>query len=162
MREFVRAGGGFVGICAGAYLAAGERDWSLSVLDAKVVDREHWNRGFGNVTITMSSIGMETLTVAVSSPEIYYHQGPLLAPASDPNIPDFQTLATFETEIAKNGAPSGVMQGTTAIAIGEYGKGHVICFSPHPEKTAGFESMVLKGIHQVAPIQVSKPTVMAP
>ncbi len=31
--------------------------------------------------------------------------------------------------------------------ICEYGKGHVICFSPHPEKTAGVESMVLKGIH---------------
>jgi glutamine amidotransferase-like uncharacterized protein/N-formylglutamate amidohydrolase len=158
VREFVQAGGGFVGICAGAYLAAGDRDWSLSVLDAKVIDREHWNRGFGNVTIAMSSKGMETLNVAVSSPEVYYHQGPLLAPASDPNIPDFQTLATFKTEIAKNGAPTGVMQGTTAIAIGDYGKGRVICFSPHPEKTAGFESMLLNGVHRVAPSQASKAT----
>lgn len=151
VREFIKAGGGFVGICAGAYLAAGERDWSLGVLDAKVVDREHWNRGFGNVTIAMSTTGMETLSVAIAKPEIYYHQGPLLAPGNDPNISDYLSLATFESEIAKNGAPTGIMQGTTAIATGDYGQGHVICFSPHPEKTKGLESMVLKGIHHVAP-----------
>lgn len=159
VREFIQAGGGFVGICAGAYLAAGERDWSLNVLDAKVIDREHWNRGFGNVTIAMSPQGSELLGVIATNPELYYHQGPLLAPASDPNVPDFQTLATFETEIAKNGAPSGVMQGTTAIAIGDYGAGHVICFSPHPEKTAGIESMLLEGIKRVAPVKPVRGTV---
>jgi N-formylglutamate amidohydrolase len=150
VREFVRAGGGFVGICAGAYLAAGERNWSLGVLDAKVVDRAHWNRGFGNVTMAMSPQGLETLGVTRTKPEIYYHQGPLLEPGNDPNVPDFQSLATFETEIAKNGAAAGIMQGTTAIAIGDYGHGQVICFSPHPEKTTGLEAMVLKGIHRVA------------
>ncbi len=150
VRKFVQAGGGFVGICAGAYLAAGERDWALGVLDAKVVDREHWNRGFGNVTLSMSPQGLAILSVTSTKPELYYHQGPLLAPGNDPNVPDFQCLATFESEIVKNGAPSGVMQGTTAIAMGDYGQGHVICFSPHPEKTVGLEAMVLKGVHRVA------------
>jgi hypothetical protein len=48
------------------------------------------------------------------------------------------------------------MRGTTAIATGEYGYGRVICFSPHPEKTSGFESMLLSGVHRVAPSQPMK------
>lgn len=47
----------------------------------------------------------------------------------------------------QNGAPTGVMIGTTAIALGEFGKGRVICFSPHPEKTPNLESTLLQGIY---------------
>jgi len=147
VREFVESGHGMVGICAGAYLACSDHDERLKILDAKVIDREHWNRGFGNVDISMTSLGQEVLAHEKERAEIYYHQGPLLAPAANPHVPDFRTLAKFETEIAKNGAPAGVMAGTTAIALGEFGKGRVICFSPHPEKTPDLESILLHGIH---------------
>lgn len=151
VRQFVKAGGGFVGICAGAYLAAGQREWSLNILDSKVVDREHWNRGTGNVTLALPEIGKESFRLESHSIQVYYHQGPLLAPGDDPDVPDFQTLATFDSEIAKNGAPTGVMKGTTAIALGEYGSGKVICFSPHPEKTPGYESLLIHGVCRVIP-----------
>ena len=49
VRQFIKAGGGYVGICAGAYLASADYDWSLNILDAKVLDRKHWARGFGDV-----------------------------------------------------------------------------------------------------------------
>ena len=39
IREFVRAGGGYIGVCAGAYLAASDKDYQLSILNARVVDR---------------------------------------------------------------------------------------------------------------------------
>jgi hypothetical protein len=58
-------------------------------------------------------------------------------------------MATFKTEIAKNGAPQGVMPGTTAIARGEYGLGRVVCFSPHPELTKGLATFVLEAITDV-------------
>jgi hypothetical protein len=51
-------------------------------------------------------------------------------------------MANFKTEMAKNGAPEGVMTGTTAIARGRFGQGRVICFSPHPEMTAGLDVFV--------------------
>src|SRR4051812_34460745 len=35
VRAFVRRGGGYVGICAGAYLATCDYTWSLHILDAK-------------------------------------------------------------------------------------------------------------------------------
>lgn len=146
IREFVQRGGGYVGICAGAYLATCDYDWSLRLLDAKVVDREHWNRGFGNVDISLTPRGLELFGINRNRLSIYYHQGPLLAPAENPDIPDYDGLAKFETEIVKNGAPQGVMLGQTAIATGVFDQGRVACFSPHPERTTGLEKMLLRAV----------------
>jgi hypothetical protein len=144
VREFVEAGGGYVGVCAGAYLATCDYEWSLHILDAKVIDRQHWARGFGTVEITLSDKGRELLDVTESRLPIYYHQGPLLAPAEKPDVADYDPLATFHTEIAKNGAPKGVMPGTTAIAPGSHHKGRVFCFSP--EKTEGQEPLLVRAV----------------
>jgi len=150
VRSFVRKGGGFIGVCAGAYLASADYPWSLHILDAKVLDRKHWARGTGTVRIGLSDEGRRILRDDSQNVSIYYGQGPLLAPAADPSIPDFVPLGTYETEIAKNGAPSGVMVGTTAIAAGQFGRGRVLCFSPHPEKTDGLGSFVHRAVEYVA------------
>jgi beta-aspartyl-peptidase (threonine type) len=146
VRSFVKEGGGFIGVCAGAYLASADYDWSLNLLDAKVIDRAHWARGTGTVRVGLSKVGQDFFECNSSTTEIYYGQGPLLAPANRPEIPDYQPLALYETEIAKNGAPMGVMKGTTAIASGEFGRGRVFCFSPHPEKTKGLENFLYRAI----------------
>jgi glutamine amidotransferase-like uncharacterized protein len=143
-QEFIRQGGGYVGVCAGAYLASCDYDWSLHVLDAKVVDRAHWARGFGDVVVRVHPPGQTLLGARGEQSTIYYHQGPLLAPGEKADVPDYEPLATYVTEIARNGAPEGVMPGTTAIARGEYGAGRVICFSPHPERTAEWHA----GLHR--------------
>ena len=149
IRGFVKAGGGFVGICAGSYLASSDYSWSLNILDAKVIDRQHWNRGNGTVEIAMTDAGRKLLGAENRRLSIYYGQGPLLAPGNRPDIEDYEIVATFETEIAKNRAPKGVMKGTTAIAKGKFGSGRVICFSPHPEKSDGLEHMVRFAIDHV-------------
>ena len=84
---------------------------------------------------------------------IYYGQGPLLAPGEKDDINDYELLATYETEIVKNGAPEGVMKGTTAVARAEYGKGRVLCFSPHPEKTSGREPFLQAAVRWVAKVE---------
>jgi len=146
IRAFVEEGGGYVGVCAGSYLATCDYDWSLGILDAKVLDRKHWARGFGNVDVAFSERGRSRLGIADERLSIYYHQGPLLAPADNPKVDDYEPLATFEGEIAKNGAPRGVMSGTTAIAAGRFGQGQVICFSPHPEKTDGQSRLLVTAV----------------
>lgn len=150
VRSFVKKGGGYVGICAGAYLASADYDWSLHILDAKVLDRAHWARGHGDVEVSLTPPGQKFFASALERETILYWQGPLLAPAGKPEIPDYESLGTFATEIAKNGAPSGVMIGTTAIAQGRYGAGRVFCFSPHPERTPSVEGYVFKAIHWAA------------
>ena len=149
IRDFVRDGGGYIGICAGAYLASAQYPWSLNLLDAKVIDTKHWNRGIGTVDIELTPAGREILRTTNQKLPIHYAQGPLLAPANRPEIEDYEELANFKTEIAKNGAPAGVMIGTTAIARGRFGQGRVICFSPHPEMTAGLEAFVQDAIDYV-------------
>lgn len=149
IRNFVRDGGGYIGICAGSYLASADYSWSLNILDAKVIDRKHWNRGTGAVDIAITDAGQQLLKPKKPKLAIFYGQGPLLAPGNRPDIDDYEAMATFETEIAKNGAPRGVMKGTTAIAKGKYGNGRVICFSPHPELTKGLESLVQCAINHV-------------
>lgn len=142
VRQFVNSGGGYIGICAGAYLASADYSWSLNLLDAKVLDRKHWARGMGTVDIRLTDTGSHLFENKTPRLQIFYGQGPLLAPADNPDIPDYEPLAVYKSEIAKNGAPKGVMPGTTAIARGRFGQGQVFCFSPHPEKTNGLEPMV--------------------
>ena len=147
IRRFLHDGGGFIGICAGAYLASADYSWSLNILDAKVIDRKHWARGTGTVVIGLSEGGF--LRSDQQELKIFYGQGPLLAPGNKLDIEDYHAVATFKTEIAKNGAPKGVMVGTTAIAQGKFGQGRVVCFSPHPEMTEGLDDLVHQAIEYV-------------
>jgi glutamine amidotransferase-like uncharacterized protein len=150
VRRFVSEGGGYLGICAGAYLATRHYSWSLGVLDAGVLDARHWARGKGMVLIRLTRTGREMLGGAGAFASIWYAQGPLLAPGEDPEIPDFETLALFRSEIAKNGAPRGVMVGTPAIVRGRFGKGRVVAMSPHPERTPGREGYVRAAVAWLA------------
>jgi glutamine amidotransferase-like uncharacterized protein len=146
IQEFVKGGGGYVGICAGSYLASSYYDWSLHLINAQVVDREHWARGTGQVQLDLTDAGQTFFQATTDDVEVYYGQGPLLAPDSKPDLPAYEPLATYATEIAKKGAPSGVMVGTTAIATASYGEGRVICYSPHCEVTDGPRHMITKGV----------------
>lgn len=146
IRKFVRNGGGYLGICAGAYLATCDYPWALHILNARVLDKEHWDRGNGEVEIALSERGREMLGSKQEMVSIHYAQGPLLAPGNHKELPGYATLATFRTQVAKNGAPRDVMPGATAMAAAEFGKGRVLCFSPHPEETEGLHKFLLRGI----------------
>lgn len=148
--EFVKNGGGYAGFCAGAYLASNNYTWSLKIIDAQVIDRKHWKRGTGQVKVELTGEGRRLLSDEQGLIDIYFANGPLLAPAEDPNIPDFEPLALYRTEINKNDAPEGVMKDTPAIVAGRFGKGRVFCSSPHPEYTDGLEKFVHKAIRWTA------------
>ena len=140
--DFIRDGGGFVGFCAGAYLASNNYTWSLKIIDADVIDRKHWRRGAGDVKIELTAEGRQLLDAKSGLVDIRFANGPILQPSQDASIPDFKPCAFFRTEINKNNAPPGVMKDTPAIIAGHFGAGRVFCSSPHPEYTDGLESFV--------------------
>ncbi len=142
VRRFIDRGGCYVGVCAGAYLASADYSWSLHLLDARVLDRKHWARGFGPVRLTLRQEAQEAFAVDSDHPQVYYHQGPLLAPAQRDDLEDYRELATFATEVRKEKVPNGVMPGTTAMAAGRFGKGFVLAISPHPERTEGLDDVL--------------------
>ncbi|MEO2146145.1 MAG: BPL-N domain-containing protein [bacterium] len=149
--QFVRQGGGYLGVCAGAYLAACNYDWSLGLLDAKVIDREHWRRGTGSIPVEWTPLGKKSLsphsTAAQSLHfEIQYANGPIFLPAQKPHLKDFEPLLIYRGEVTQNGAPSGIMPGTPAIIRSTFGKGRAMAFSPHPEKTEGHHVFLLNSL----------------
>jgi len=146
LRRFVRNGGGYVGVCAGAYLAASNYSWSLALIDARVIDRAHWKRGKGTVSIELTPEGRRILGGSDGTFAVRYANGPLLAAAERPDIPDFVPLAHFRSEIAENGAPKGVMLGTPAIVAGRWGRGRVVAASPHLESTDGLEPLFRRAV----------------
>ena len=144
VRRFVGNGGGYLGICAGAYLAASNYSWSLAILDADVIDRAHWKRGTGVVPVEQTAEGHRVLGRRPDPFEVRYANGPLFAAAERPDVPDYRVLARFRGEIAKNGAPRGVMVGTPALLAGRWGKGRVLVSSPHPESTQGLSPELIR------------------
>jgi len=160
IREFVRAGGGYLGVCAGAYLAASDKDYQLGLINARVIDREHWARGRGDVVLDFSKTGQQELKFPQEKATVLYHQGPLLAPDNKSDLPAYTPVALFETEVAQKGAPHGVMQGTTAMASATFGKGRVFVISPHPEQTPGLDGLVRQAVAWAAdrdvPVAVAK------
>ena len=149
VHEFVKDGGGYVGICAGAYLACEGFSWGVKVLDAKTASPK-WQRGVGEVKLEFTDKGREILGFPTGQLDVRYANGPIYRPAESADIPDFQPLAFFRTEFAKNGSPVGAMVNSPALVAGEFGKGRVICSSPHPEQTAGMESFIVKAVKWTA------------
>jgi putative intracellular protease/amidase len=141
IKRFVEGGGGYLGICAGAFLAASGYDWSLGLLDAKTVS-PLWNRGGAMVKMELTPEGRKILGDRPGVMEVRYHNGPILTRANLDNIPDYEVLALFRSEVAKNGTPVGVMINAPAILTGRFGKGRVVCSSPHPEQTQGLQELI--------------------
>jgi glutamine amidotransferase-like uncharacterized protein len=136
VRAFVRKGGGYVGICAGAFLAASAPyEWGMGLVDARIVDHEHWARGVGDVQVELTDPGQAILRGGPGSHVYRYANGPILAPANDPELPDYRTLAVFRTGIGEKGADPATMVGTPAIIIADYGRGRVLVSSGHAELT---------------------------
>jgi len=160
VRKFVESGGGYVGICAGAFLATAKYDWSLGLINAKtftgkqyvpgVGEKSMWFRGSGNVLMELTDKGKEILGDVSGVVELRYANGPILSPASQENLPEYVPLAFFRTEIAKYEPQKGTMIDTPAIIASEFGRGRVIAISPHPEASADLESLVQRAVTWVA------------
>ena len=149
VRHFVEQGGGYLGICAGAYLACDGFSWGLHVLDAKTPSSK-WMRGKGDVKIEFTDKGREILGLPSGQLDIRYANGPILVPAKNDAIADFEPLAFFRTELAEHDSPKGVMTNSAAVVRGTFGKGRVIVSSPHPEQTAGMEGFVEHAVRWLA------------
>lgn len=152
VREFVRKGGGFIGICAGAYLATDDYEWSLGLIEARAIDRKHWARGKGTVEVELSPAAKEFFGTGAAPIAVHYAQGPLLGRREwdNPRAPEYESLGIYRTGIAEKGAPEGIMPGTSAIVRTAYEKGRVFVFSPHPEMTEGLGFMVERAVTWVA------------
>ena len=86
VRTFVENGGGYLGICAGAYLACAGFNWGLGILNAKTVSQK-WQRGRGMMQIELTDEG-RALFGSVNGPfAIRYNNGPIIKPLDREGLP---------------------------------------------------------------------------
>jgi glutamine amidotransferase-like uncharacterized protein len=149
VKRFIKNGGGYVGICAGAYLACSGFDWSLGMLNAKTISPK-WRRRVGTVEIEFSETGRALSGFTKTNHHILYANGPVIKPAERTDLSAYESIAFFRTELAKNGTPEGIMVNAPAMARGAFGKGRVFISSPHPEQTDGMEAVVESAVRWTA------------
>jgi glutamine amidotransferase-like uncharacterized protein len=160
VREFVRKGGGYVGICAGAFLATAGYDWSLALVNAKTFTgqvkipglgmRSMAERGVGTVKIELTEAGKRVFADFPSLVDVPFSGGPILSRAEREDLPNFVALGSYRTEIWTYQPQRGTMTDTPAIIAARFGDGLVIAFSPHPERSEDLDSMVKQAILAVA------------
>lgn len=160
VQKFVESGGGYVGICAGAYLATAKYDWSLALVNANTFTgnrkipgvgvKSMWFRGSGTVKMELTDAGRRIFGDLPDLVELRYANGPILSPAGKEGLPEYIPLAFFRTEISKYGPQEGTMINTPAIVASKCAAGRAIAISPHPESTAGLESLIQRAVAWVA------------
>lgn len=162
VRDFIEGGGGYVGICAGAYLGTCVSETGLAVADARyltgkvMVEGEGMRsisaRGKGTVEIQMTNAGQTVLGYEQLPIQVTYGGGPVLSPGRSPEIDDYVVLARYSTEVWSFKAQKGTMVDTPAIVASNFGNGRVILVSPHLEMTPGLEAMVKRIMFAAAPL----------
>lgn len=149
VRKFVSNGGGYVGICAGAYLACSNFSWGLGILNAGTVSNK-WRRGQAMLDLEATSDAMPLLGEVKGLFKVRYNNGPILKPWTRQDLPAYTTLARFRSETAEYGSPAGVQVNSPAQVIAPFGQGRVFVSSPHPENTPGLEFLIPRSIFWAA------------
>lgn len=138
IREFVCGGGGFIGLCAGAYLGSTA---CLGLLPVNVLDVHRWARGCGPCQLAfttlasnaLGSLGPATLVT------VRYANGPIMQ--IEPGKVAVHPLAHYATEFAAESLGGTrdfppIMMGSPAVVLGYCGDGLVALVSPHLEDGA--------------------------
>lgn len=176
VRDYIRGGGGAVGVCAGAYFLSDSPKSGpagAEMLNAKVFDRAHWNRGKsapvvlellpdGAAPATTAPAILEEIAAAERSVEtlpksdpvrfrtMRYHQGPPLTPDSRPGLPGYVPLARFRTDVRRPDAPAGMLLNRDAIVAATSGAGKIVAISPHPESSPELRHWIANSVRWVA------------
>jgi hypothetical protein len=143
VRDFVAAGGGYIGVCAGAYLALqGEAEfYKLAIVAGRNLSGDFWQRG--EHTAEVREVNEDPHASGSGRVRrLFYANGPVVERVSHPSIAPFVTLATFVSDffMPAHGTQRGEMPGTPAILASTFGQGRIILFSPNPVLAAEGET----------------------
>ena len=147
IKEFVRQGGGAVGICAGAYLFSNTPEYScLAMNGAQAIDIEHDNRGHGIVGFSLTPEGKKIFGEYADNDTLFcmYYEGPVFVAATDDSV-KYVEFATMLSDVhEEGGAPSNMTNNRPFFIGNRYGKGKVFSSIAHPESTAGKMWMIAR------------------
>jgi hypothetical protein len=152
VQEFVREGGGYVGVCAGGFLATCKPNGSLGIVNAKA----SCSNAGGWVKMELTDVGTSVLGEFPGLLAASYGGGPIFFPAGERDLPEYVPLAFYRTEVATYKAQKRTLTDTPAIIAARFGKGRVLLFSVHPEGIKELEPLVKRAIFSVARAEKAK------
>ena len=93
VRAFVKDGGGYIGVCAGAFLCSAHYSWSLNLIDTHVFTgsreieglgpKQMWYRGkFSSQKMQLTKEGRKVFPDVPEHVEVRYQNGPIVSPKS--------------------------------------------------------------------------------
>lgn len=148
VKQFVESGGGYVGVCAGAFLAA-QNSYGLGILPAR--SKPTGAGGLATLKLPEEVRGWSGLPAADLN--VAFHGGPILVLNDDAQKHDARVWATFAADVKVEGkgaseeddaAPANAkpaktipLAATPAVLSANYGKGRVVVLGPHPERAPG-------------------------
>lgn len=137
VRRFVREGGIYLGVCAGAYLSSKAKDNDLGLIPVSTLDQEHWFRTANgtDVKVELTERGTEVFGLDRKNLEILYENGPIFGQPFEGSTEPITPLGYYRSEVVAEGGKRGVMLGAPIGFLAHYGSGTVLALSPHPEKT---------------------------
>lgn len=161
VREFVKEGGGYLGVCGGAFLASAHYSWSLGLIDTKVLTgarevegkgkKQMWYRGKASrVKMQLTKEGRDLFDGIPEHVEIKFQNGPIVSPKRRAGLPPYTVLAHFRSEKVLYEPQRGTMVNTPAIVSGPFHRGRVMSISPHPEAAEALHPIITASIRWAA------------
>ncbi|MDK2972893.1 MAG: hypothetical protein PWP23_2648 [Candidatus Sumerlaeota bacterium] len=157
VKQFVGGGNGLIAICAGGYAIV--EGWTpetkeLELLNGQTWDDAHWARGMDFITVEMADGQAARHTM-------WFENGPLFVPWERPDLPAYTPLVRYVTDMAAEGAPTGMMTGRDAVVAAPYGDGRLVAFGPHPELSPGLEHWLRNAVRWAAHGNAAEPITAA-
>ena len=153
VRDFVAAGGGYVGICAGAYMAMqGEEEFhKIAFVAGRHATGDNWRRGVATLDVEDDAGNHHAL---------HYANGPIIGAEPVQGLPPFVVLAHFREEIwrERHGTNEGEMVNKPAIVASQYRRGSIVLFSPNPSLDPAEPELLLNALRFVGTQQRVTPS----
>ncbi len=140
VHRFVRAGGGYIGICAGAFLGMTGRDSYLGFIDTN----PSGTGGSGVVPLAFRPEAAGAIGIS-GTRDTKMSGGPRTRVDQLP--PHCEVWATFAADLAREGKSDVELRDTAAIIAAPFGEGRVVLFSPHCERWPGPQQAFWRAIH---------------
>ncbi|MDR1477982.1 MAG: glycosyltransferase family 39 protein [Planctomycetaceae bacterium] len=161
IRDFVQKGGGYLGICAGGFLATTNDSYGLGLINARAITGSRYLsgqgyisqsvRGTGNINLELTDLGRQLYGTAKELRSIYYSSGPVFYHAMREDLPEFLSLSTFKTETTLYEYQKDEMMGKPSIIVAPFGNGKVCVISTHFEMSSGYDDVLEKFIWSLCP-----------
>jgi len=157
IKRFVREGGGYYGLCAGAFLVSETittNKMRASMIPWKDIGEPTY-RGWGPIKIQITDEGFKHFGNAHTNRYVTYWGGPVFEPGAPVEDADIRSWGDYFGYNLCTSSPKDVkpMAGHAAFLGGTLGKGKVFISGPHPEKDERTYDMVYAGIEYLTGIR---------